>query len=163
MKNIVEIKDLPILNYQGKTYYALNVAIKYIKQNNPKMEKLTMKKFKKEYETLKLTGCGYWISVELFNELSCKLTKVVVKTLDQTIQSKESGVALGALFFVKDEVTRKAHEQLVAKIPNNAMEEVVKFEDAYEIILTILLRLQKTSIVKGIMLNLICMKLVEVT
>ena len=128
----VEIKDLPILNVNGKNYYAFNVALRYLKQNNKEQFKgMTQKKFKEVYgeeSIFKLVGCGSWISVELFNELSCKLTKVVVKTLDQEIRWKQDGAKLGQLFFVKDEVTAKAHQQLVAEIPARAMESLEKFE-----------------------------------
>ena len=127
----VEIKDLPILNVNGKNYYAFNVALRYLKQNNKKFKGMTQKKFRERYgedSIFKLTGCGSWISVELFNELSHKLTKVVVKTLDQEIRWKQDGAKLGQLFFVKDEVTAKAHQQLVAEIPARAMESLEKFE-----------------------------------
>lgn len=127
----VEIKDLPILNVNGKNYYAFNVALRYLKQNNKKFKGMTQKKFRERYgedSIFKLTGCGSWISVELFNELSHKLTKVVVKTLDQEISSKKDGAKLGALFLVKDEVTAKAHQKLVEEIPTRAMESLEKFE-----------------------------------
>ena len=128
----VEIKDLPILNVNGKNYYAFNVALRYLKQNNKEQFKgMTQKKFKEVYgedSIFKLTGNGSWISVGLFNELANKMTKVVVKTLDQEIRSKEDGAKLGALFFVKDEVTAKAHQQLVAEIPARAIESLEKFE-----------------------------------
>ena len=128
----VEIKDLPILNIGGKNYYAFNVALRYLKQNNKEQFKgMTQKKFKEQFgedSIFKLVGCGSWISVELFNELSCKMTKVVVKTLDQEIRWKQDGAKLGQLFFVKDEVTAKAHQQLVAEIPARAMESLEKFE-----------------------------------
>lgn len=128
----IEIKDLPILNVNGVNYYAFNMALKYLKQNNKEQFKgVTMKKFKEIYgedSVFKLVGCGSWIEVELFNELSNKMTKVVVKTLDQTVKSKLSGASFCELLFVKDEVTRKAHEQLVTQIPAKAMEEVERFE-----------------------------------
>ena len=127
----VEIKDLPILNVNGKNYYAFNVALRYLKQNNKKFKGMTQKKFRERYgedSIFKLTGCGSWISVELFNELSHKLTKVVVKTLDQEISSKKDGAKLGVLFFVKDEATAKAHQKLVEEIPTRAMESLEKFE-----------------------------------
>ena len=128
----VEIKDLPILNIGGKNFYAFNVALRYLKQNNKEQFKgMTQKKFKEQFgedSIFKLVGCGSWISVELFNELSCKLTKVVVKTLDQEIRWKQDGAKLGQLFFVKDEVTAKAHQQLVSQIPAKAMESLEKFE-----------------------------------
>ena len=127
----VEIKDLPILNIGERNYYAFNTALRYLKQNNKKFKGMTQKKFKEVYgedSIFKLTGCGSWISVELFNELSHKLTKVVVKTLDQEIRSKEDGAKLGALFFVKDEVTAKAHQRLVEEIPTKALESLEKFE-----------------------------------
>ena len=127
----VEIKDLPILNVNGKNYYAFNVALRYLKQNNKKFKGMTQKKFRERYgedSIFKLTGCGSWISVELFNELSCKMTKVVVKTLDQEIRWKQDGAKLGQLFFVKDEATAKAHQKLVEEIPTRAMESLEKFE-----------------------------------
>lgn len=128
----VEIKDLPILNIGGKNYYAFNVALRYLKQNNKEQFKgMTQKKFKEQFgedSIFKLVGCGSWISVELFNELANKMTKVVVKTLDQEIRWKQDGAKLGQLFFVKDEVTAKAHQQLVSQIPAKAMESLEKFE-----------------------------------
>lgn len=127
----VEIKDLPILNIGGKNYYAFNVALRHLKQNNKEFKGMTQKKFKEQFgedSIFKLVGCGSWISVELFNELSCKLTKVVVKTLDQEIRWKQDGANIGALFFVKDEMSKKAHQQLVAEIPARAIESLEKFE-----------------------------------
>lgn len=128
----VEIKDLPILNLNGKNYYAFNVALRYLKQNNKEQFKgMTQKKFKEVYgedSIFKLTGNGSWISVGLFNELANKMTKVVVKTLDQEIRWKQDSASLGQLLFVKDEMTKKAHQQLVAEIPARAMESLEKFE-----------------------------------
>lgn len=128
----IQIKDLPIMNVEGTSYYAFNVALKFLKQHNKEQFKgMTMKKFKEQYgedSIFKLAGCGSWITVEFFNELSDKMTKVVVKTLDQAVKSKLSGAAFCELLFVKDEVTKKAHEQLVAQIPAKAMKEMEQFE-----------------------------------
>lgn len=129
----VELTDLPIMNVGGVNYYAFNVALRYLKQNNKEFKGMTMKKFKEQYgedSIFKLTGCGSWISVELFNELSNKMTKVVVKSSQQEIKGKEHASAFAGIFTVRDEATKRAHEQVIKEIPNKVHEELVKLEEA---------------------------------
>ena len=155
----IEIKDLPILNVGGKNYYAFNVAIRYLKQNNKEQFKgMTMKKFKEVYgedSIFKLSGCGSWMSVELFNELSNKLTKVVVKTLDEGIKSKEKVANITSLFFVKDEITAKIHQQHMANIFTEDKKELEQFElstlgEEKKLIETLDLLIEQTKVIHGI-------------
>lgn len=90
----IEIKDLPLLTLYGVEYYAFNVALKYLKQNNKSQFKgITMKKFKEIYgedSIFKLTGCGSWITVEFFNQLVAD--KVVVEIEDEVEVEQEEEV-----------------------------------------------------------------------
>lgn len=136
----IEIKDLPILNVNGVNYYAFNVAIKYLKQHNAQFKGMSMKKFKEVYgedSIFKLTGCGSWITVELFNELANVLTKVVVKTVDEEIR-KSRGMLPLTKFMLRD-APKEVLDQIEASIPTQAMEKVVSFEqcgigDGYKLI-----------------------------